>query len=132
VLCIVKFKENIYKEIRNMFKQRNYLLKAFFAVFILLSANTLSAQTIIKGSVKDAKTQETLPGVAISVKNSTIGVITNENGDYELNVGPGKYTIVTSYLSYQPMEITDVEVKRGEPTIVNIPMKESEHALGEV
>lgn len=122
----------MYKEIRNMFKQRNYLLKTFFAVFILLSANTLSAQTIIKGSVKDAKTQETLPGVAISVKNTTIGVITNENGDYELNVAPGKYTIVTSYLSYQPMEITGVEVKKGEPTIVDIPMKESEHALGEV
>ncbi|SBV90493.1 TonB-dependent receptor [uncultured Dysgonomonas sp.] len=122
----------MYKEIRNMFKKRNYLLKAFFAVFILLSANTLSAQTIIKGSVKDVKTQETLPGVAISVKNTTIGVITNENGDYELNVAPGKYTIVTSYLSYQPMEITDVEVKKGEPTIVDIPMKESEHALGEV
>lgn len=83
----------MYKEIRNMFKLRNYLLKAFFAVFILLSANTLSAQTIIKGSVKDAKTLETLPGVAISVKNTTIGVITNENGDYELNVAPGKYTI---------------------------------------
>jgi TonB-dependent receptor len=115
-----------------MFKQRNDLLKAFFAVFIFLSANSLSAQTIIKGSVKDAKTQETLPGVAISVKNTTKGVITNENGDYELNVAPGKYTIVTSYLSYQPMEITDVEVKRGKPTIVDIPMSESEHALSEV
>lgn len=122
----------MYKKTYSMLKQHNYLIKVFFTLLLFLSANTLSAQTTIKGSVKDAKTQETLPGVAVSVKNSTAGVITDENGDYELNVAPGKYTIVTSYISYQPLEITDVEVKKGEPTVVDIPMIESAHALGEV
>ncbi|MBK5721995.1 TonB-dependent receptor [Dysgonomonas sp. Marseille-P4677] len=122
----------MYKKTYSMLKQHNYLTKTIFALFLLVSANTLSAQTIIKGLVKDAKTQETLPGVAISVKNSTTGAITDENGGYQLNVLPGKYTLVTSYISYQPLEITDIEVKKGEPTIVDIPMIESEHALGEV
>lgn len=122
----------MYKKTYSMLKRHNYLIKTLFTLFLLVSVNTLSAQTIIRGSVRDAKTQETLPGVAVSVKNSTTGVITNENGDYELNVAPGKYTIVTSYISYQPLEITGIEVKKGEPTTVDIPMIESEHALGEV
>lgn len=122
----------MYKEIFKMLKLYNDLLKTFFAVIILLFSSTISAQTKIAGSVKDAKTEELLPGVAISIKNTTIGAITDADGNYELNVGPGKYTIVTSYISYQPLEITDVEVKKGEVTHVDIPMIESSHTLGEV
>ncbi len=115
-----------------MYKQCNVLFRVIFAVFIFLAANTLTAQTIIKGSVKDANTQEILPGVAISIKGTTAGTTSDADGNYELNVAPGKYTLITSYLSYQSLEITDVNVKRGEPLVVDIPMLESEHALNEV
>lgn len=115
-----------------MLKKRNYLLRTLFAVPILFMANILFAQTMIKGSIRDAGTQEILPGVAVSIKNTSTGTVSDADGNFELSVSPGKYTIVTSYISYKPLEITDVEVKRGEPTIVNIPMIESEHALKDV
>ncbi|MDH6308750.1 TonB-dependent receptor [Dysgonomonas sp. PFB1-18] len=115
-----------------MYKQCNVLFRVIFAAFIFIAANTLTAQTIIRGSVKDANTQEILPGVAISIKGTTVGTISDADGNYELNVSPGRYTLTTSYISYQPLEITDVNVKRGEPLIVDIPMLESEHALNEV
>lgn len=112
-------------------KNRN-LLKSMLLVFALLSITTLSGQTILTGSIIDAKTKESLPGVTISVKNTTIGAISDEDGKYELKLTPGKYTLVTSYISYQPLEITDVEIKKGEPTVVDIPMIEASHTLGEV
>lgn len=109
-----------------------YLFKAVLTVFTLFVTTTLFAQTSIKGVVTDSKTGETLPGVTISVKNTTHGVISDVDGNYELNVGPGKYTITASCLSYSPLEITDIETKKGENTDLNIPMQESLQSLNEV
>lgn len=92
----------------------------------------LSSQTAIRGIVTDAKTQETLVGVSISLKNTTNGVITDIDGAFDLNVAPGKHTLKVSYLSYKTLEITDVEVTRGTPAILNIAMEEETHGLGEV
>lgn len=116
----------------SMNKNNNNLLRALSFVFILFSINMTYAQTILKGSIKDAKTQESLPGVTVSVKNSTTGTISDADGNYELTLNPGKYTIITSYISYQSMEITDVEVKRGTPVILNIPMTEASQNLNDV
>lgn len=111
---------------------KNYVLKLTLTVFALFVTNVLISQTLIKGIVKDAKTGETLPGVAISIKNTTQGVMTDLDGGYQLNVTPGKYTITASYLSYGALEITDVETKKGEVTSLDIPMTESLNALNEV
>jgi len=127
----VNFKE-IYKANYSMLKRRIYLLRAFLAVSVLLLSNTMFAQTVIKGSTRDAKSQEILPGVTVSIKNTTIGTVSDADGNYALNVPQGKYTLVTSYISYKPIEITDVDVQKGDTTIVDIPMLESEHALKDV
>ncbi|MDR2955574.1 MAG: TonB-dependent receptor [Prevotella sp.] len=116
-----------------MLRRRIYLLKVlFFTTLFFLISFSISAQSTIKGTTIDAKTQETLPGVTISIKGSTLGVISDIDGNFELNINPGKYTITTSYISYQPMEIPDIEVKKGEPTLLNISLQESQHSLGEV
>lgn len=122
----------MYKRNYSMLKKRNYLLRTLFLLPVVLLGNTLYSQTMIKGSTIDAATQEILPGVTISIKNTTTGTVSDANGNFELNVSPGTYTIVTSYISYKPLEITDVLVKSGEQTVVNIPMIESEHALNDV
>lgn len=113
-------------------KKMNYVLKLTLTVFALFVTSVLFSQTSIKGVVTDAKTGETLPGVSISIKNTTQGVMSDLDGNYELHVGTGKHTITASYLSYGTLEITDVEAKKGEITNLNIPMKESENALNEV
>ncbi len=113
-------------------KRTNNVLKFAFTLFALFITSILFAQTSIKGIVTDAKTGETLPGVSISIKNTTQGVVSDLDGNYELNVGAGKYTVTASYLSYGALEITDIETKKGESTSLNIPMTESENSLNEV
>ncbi len=104
----------------------------FLISLLLLTSNLLNAQTLFKGSVKDAKTNESLAGVTISLKNTTTGTITNFDGNYQLEVAPGKYTLVASYISYNPLEYADVEIKRGETKILDMSLKESVTDLGEV
>jgi hypothetical protein len=113
-------------------KKYRYLSGVLLFAFVLLPANIITAQTILKGSVKDAKTNESLPGVTISVKNSTTGTISDADGNYKLSLSPGKYTISASYISYRPMEITGVEVKRGIPATLDIPMTEASQNLNDV
>lgn len=111
---------------------KNYVLKTFLTVFALFVTGVLYSQTSIKGIVTDAKTGETLPGVAISIKNTTQGVMSDLDGSYQLNVSPGVHSITASYLSYGALEITDVVVKKGQTTDLNIPMQESLNSLNEV
>ncbi len=115
-----------------MFKNKIYVLKFLFTAIFILVVNVLSAQTIIKGNVRDSKTKETIPGVTISIKGTTLGAISDENGNYQLNVSPGKYTVITSYIAYQPMEITDVVVEKDKPAILDIPMTEAAQNLNDV
>lgn len=112
--------------------RKDCLLKLTLSILLLLITCNLSAQTLIKGVVKDAKTQESLVGVTIAIKGTTNGTITDMDGNYRLDVAPGKYTLVTSYISYATQEITNIEVKRGETSILNINMAEATTDLGEV
>ena len=111
---------------------RTRILSIIFLTVSFFLTVGLSAQSILKGSIKDANSNEMLPGVTISVKNSTIGAISNEDGSYELNLSPGKHTIIASLISYQSIEITDVEVGKGKSVTLDIPMTEATQNLGDV
>ncbi len=114
-----------------MLNRTRNLSTIFLTIFFFLTMGSF-AQSILKGSVKDAKTNEMLPGVTISVKNSTIGAISDEDGNYELKLSPGKHTIVASLISYQSIEITEVEVGKGKEVILDIPLSEATHTLKDV
>lgn len=99
---------------------------------LLISANSLFSQTGIKGVVRDAKSNETLPGVTVFVKNTTTATSTDFDGNYELRLKPGKYTISTSYLSYESKDIVDVEIKDGNYVSLDVSMEETSQVLNDV
>ena len=60
------------------------MIKTILFLFILISALNISAQTtVISGIVNDKVGP--LPGVAVSVKNTTKGITTNEEGRFQLS-----------------------------------------------
>jgi len=64
------------------------------------------AQTkTVTGTVTDADTKETLPGVNVVVKGTTIGVMTDVKGAYSIKVSEGQVLVFTS-IGYLPQEIT--------------------------
>jgi len=121
----MKFKrQNMYKTV---FRNTKLLMVILFAICAL----PLSGQSI-KGIIKDAKTSETLPGVTVVVKNTSYAVASNIDGSYNLNLPAGKYTVVASYISYQPIEIDNVEVSDNKAVTLDLNMKEAVNDLNEV
>jgi len=61
-------------------------------------------RSTISGIIKDSSNGETLFGASVFLKNTNIGVLSNEYGFYSLTAPSGKYTIVITYLGYTTIE----------------------------
>jgi TonB-linked SusC/RagA family outer membrane protein len=59
----------------------------------------------VSGTVLDGQSDETLPGVNISVKGTTRGTTTNAEGKYQLSVESLSDTLVFSFVGFQRQEI---------------------------
>lgn len=62
------------------------------------------AQTIVTGTVKDSK-GETLPGVSVKLKGTSIGASTNTSGNYSITVPEGNGVLVFSFIGMQNKEV---------------------------
>lgn len=78
-------------------------------MFILLPGPSLLNRAYsfqsVSGTVTDAGTGETLPGVNIVVKGTTTGTSTDSQGAYDLNVPSLQDTLVFSFIGYQTREV---------------------------
>lgn len=100
-----------------------------FISLIFISFSTVWAQTTLKGSVVDSKTNEKLIGVSILVKGSTKGTQTDYDGQFVLKTTATlPLVLVVKYLGYEPKEIAVSDEK----TKLNIKLSKSEKALKEV
>jgi TonB-linked SusC/RagA family outer membrane protein len=86
----------------------NYLFKlTLTAVTIVVSSLQIQAQTkVVKGTVKDSKTKENLPGVTIVVPKTTIGVASDENGNFTITVPDSIKNVVVSSLGFTTKVVT--------------------------
>lgn len=103
-----------------------------FVVFLLISTTIWGANATysIKGKVLDTN-KEALIGATVSIKGTTNGSITDNDGVFNLSVDKmGKYTLVAYYLGYQTKEVV-VDVSRKLPNII-IELKEDAISLNEV
>ncbi|MFH5831699.1 SusC/RagA family TonB-linked outer membrane protein [Halalkalibaculum sp. DA3122] len=60
---------------------------------------------VVSGTVADANTGETLPGVNVLVKGTTTGASTDSEGRFELGVPSLQDTLVVSFIGYQTAEV---------------------------
>ncbi len=84
-------------------------------------ANDVSAQERggVKGSLKDEQSGEPLMYANVSLLGTTSGTVTDEEGNYQLlNIKPGTYTLVFSYISYKDIK-QEVVIAAGEVKEMN-------------
>lgn len=98
-------------------------------LYVCLSLST-KAQQPLKGRVVDAETSEAMPFVSVFVNTTTIGTTTNEKGEFFLELKPGKYEIVVSYMGYEPI-IYQVDMHQPPPSIL-FKLSPKDFALTEV
>lgn len=86
-----------------MFSDTDFVKKICLALLLWLMASPGIAQKVIRGTVTDARTGETLPSANISVDDTFRGTISNENGRYSLGIPdsllPAGLTV--RYIGYQ-------------------------------
>ncbi|MFZ0282674.1 MAG: TonB-dependent receptor [Bacteroidales bacterium] len=78
----------------------------FFLYILLLPVNLYSQEARILGHITGVDSVS-LPGVAVVIKGTTLGTITDHDGYYYFNsIKPGIYNLRTSLLGYETQETT--------------------------
>jgi hypothetical protein len=68
--------------------------------FIVISPENYVQQKTITGTVKDATSGDPLPGVNVIIEGTTIGVITDIDGKFSIDVPSSNAVLVFSFVGY--------------------------------
>ncbi len=100
------------------------ILSSLFSVLV-------HSQTII-GTITD-ESKQSLPAVNISILNENIGVISDNNGKYDLEIQPNRsVVIIYSFIGFQTEKLRVPMLKRGQKYTLNIVLKKSSNLLDDV
>lgn len=98
-------------------------------LFAVLGIQSALAQTYkVKGNVVSKSDNEPLIGVSILQKGTTNGVVTDIDGNYELQIQGGEATLVFSYIGLQTQELK-VNARTG---VLNVAMEDDSHLMDDV
>ncbi|MFK8058587.1 MAG: TonB-dependent receptor [Polaribacter sp.] len=103
--------------------------KILLLAFIAFGSVTMVAQTTVTGTVKDAKTGETLPGANIKISRKAVGTTTDFDGKFVLKASDNPpFTIEISMLGFQTAR---VEITKNNQK-VEVSLTENETSLDEI
>lgn len=108
------------------------LIKLIFIVLSIQSAihgKTFAQQTeiSISGQVTNSEDEEGVPGVSIVGEGTTIGTVTDVEGNYSLNIPSNVTTLVFSSIGFETREVSI-----NSQNIINVALSPDVQALGEV
>ena len=89
---------------------RRSLGRIFFFMLVLSSHFMAVTAGVIKGQIVDKKTREPLAGATLRVPGTSLGTLTDLNGNYKLSLKAGTYTLQVSYIGYKTEMIKGVSV----------------------
>ena len=79
---------------------RFFLVSLFLLVYTIANAQN---KVSLSGYIRDAKSSEDLLGATVYVKELGIGISANNYGFYSIAVPKGTYTLIFSYVGYNPL-----------------------------
>ncbi len=96
------------------------LTKFLTIAFFVSAANLAFAQKgILKGKVTDGDTKETVPFLSVYVSDKSVGVTTDFDGNYEMELNPGTYEIIFSSMEYGKTS-KNVTIAAGETITIDM------------
>ena len=98
------------------------------AFLFFVGANLANAQTrTISGKVTGSSDGAGIPGVTVQVQGTTIGTVTDIDGNYSLNVSPEAEVLVYKYVGMKSVMVTI-----GEQTTIFVTLEADAVMMGEV
>ena len=87
---------------------------------------------VLKGTVVDKGTGETLPNASISIVGSYYQGMTDFSGDFTiLDIKPGTYSVKVQFIGYQPTLVNGVKIKGGQTKNLKVAMNEQNEMHGD-
>ncbi len=113
----------VQKAVSNALKKRHI---AWFAIFALCLGQA-QAQTKVTGQVFDGDSKFGLPGVTVTVKNTTVGTMTDTDGSFAIEVADKQATLVFSFIGKKTQEVA-----LNNQAVVNVNLLDDAQSLSEV
>ena len=110
-------------------------LNFFSIILFFVLPFSLSAQQTVRGVITDKDSKETIPFANIIIKNSnpSLGTTSDESGKFVLNNVPiGKQTFIVSFVGYETITLSNINVTAGKEVLLNIGLIENLESLNEV
>ncbi|WET01034.1 TonB-dependent receptor [Flavobacterium sp. YJ01] len=103
----------------------------FIALFICTISIAQNKGTISGVLTDKDMNNDPLPFANVLIKGTNINVNTDVDGKYSMNVNPGNYTLVFSFLGYESVE-APVAVKANETVVINQALSSGSYTLKDV
>jgi outer membrane receptor for ferrienterochelin and colicin len=106
----------------------------FIAVIFLSCQSTLWAQQAeVKGRVIDAQNNEPMPFVNVVVSGTSIGAVTDMDGNFQLTgLAPGFVRVQASFVGYHSGLSSEIEISNAKVAFVEIRMEKRDAEIEEV
>ncbi|GAB3985237.1 SusC/RagA family TonB-linked outer membrane protein [Spirosoma daeguense] len=105
---------------------RKTLLFLLLTSFLLITSQGWAQTVSVSGRITSGTDNSGVPGATIAVKGTTVGTTTNADGQYTIQVAPGK-TLVFSHIGY-----TTQEIAVGKSNTINVTLQDDSKSLNEV
>lgn len=97
------------------------LMMCALLIMPYVPAEAQSASGIVSGAVIDSATGEALVGAVVKIEETKLGAVCDLDGAYRIaNIPVGVYAVSATLVGYTTTRITDVAVKGGEVTKLDI------------
>lgn len=108
---------------------KSALKPLLFLLFLFISTFVVAQSTVVTGVVTDATNKQPLPFVTVSFTGTTIGVNTNDKGQFSIRSNQPQSQLKITYLGFKDVFIT---VLPGKEQVINVRMLPSSKSLNEV
>lgn len=112
-----------YTEFSHM---KYYFNKLLICFFLLISSTTMAST--INGSIRDSKTKVSIPFANVLIKNTTNGIMSNNEGSFSLNVEKFPCTLIVKFIGYKTKEV----IVKNHKQILDILLVEDVYSLNEI
>ncbi len=115
------------RKLLNLMKQKLLFITILFTAFCFAQS-----KSVIKGKIIDKDLNNApLAFANVSIKGSSNGVTTNENGEYSLSLPSGEYVVVFSFIGYETVEKI-IDLKPNQTIELNVSLGSGGYKLDDV
>ncbi len=119
--------KSIECDVKNEVRRKPILHSVFYIlhllVFLFSSAGLFAQNGTITGRIIDTKVNEPLIGAVINIEGTALGAAADFDGNFVIeNVPAGTYTLIASYVAYEPARKPGVTVSSNQTTSVEMQM----------